>query len=125
MDENGNLRIVGRIKDMIVRGGENISPTEIEDILYAYPKVAQVSVIAIPDERLGEKTCACIIPKPGDSITQEEVKAFFKDKVAHFKIPDRVELISEFPTTPSGKIKKNVLREVMGEKIRKEKEEKG
>ena len=125
MDENGNLRIVGRIKDMIVRGGENISPTEIEDILYTYPKVAQVSVVAIPDERLGEKTCACIIPKPGSSMTQEEVKAFFKDKVAHFKIPDRVELVSEFPTTPSGKIKKNVLREIMAEKVRKEKEQSG
>ncbi|MDI6752966.1 MAG: AMP-binding protein [Thermodesulfobacteriota bacterium] len=125
MDENGNLRIVGRIKDIIVRGGENISPTEIEDILYTLPKVAQVSVVAIPDERLGEKTCACIIPKTGELITQEEVKAFFKDKVAHFKIPDRVELMSEFPTTPSGKIKKNVLRDMMAEKASKEKEQKG
>jgi acyl-CoA synthetase (AMP-forming)/AMP-acid ligase II len=124
MDENGNLRIVGRIKDLIVRGGENISPTEIEDILYTYPKVAQVSVVAIPDERLGEKSCACIIPKPGEHITQEEVKAFFKDKVAHFKIPDRVELMAEFPTTPSGKIKKNLLRERMAEKVQKEKEQK-
>ena len=125
MSEDGNLRIIGRIKDMIIRGGENISPTEIEDILYTYPKVAQVSVVAIPDERLGEKTCACIIPKPGEHPTQEEVKAFFKDKVAHFKIPDRVELMSEFPTTPSGKIKKNVLREAMGEKVQKEKERRG
>jgi fatty-acyl-CoA synthase len=125
MDENGNLRIVGRIKDMIVRGGENISPTEIEDILYTYPKVAQVSVVAIPDERLGEKTCACIIPKPGGSITQEEVKAFFRDKVAHFKIPDRVELMYEFPMTPSGKIRKNVLREMMAERVLKEKEQQG
>lgn len=125
MDENGNLRIVGRIKDIIVRGGENISPTEIEDILYTLPKVAQVSVVAIPDERLGEKTCACIIPKSGELITQEEVKAFFKDKVAHFKIPDRVELLAEFPTTPSGKIKKNVLREMMAEKVQKEKEQRG
>jgi acyl-CoA synthetase (AMP-forming)/AMP-acid ligase II len=120
MDEQGNLRIVGRIKDMIVRGGENISPTEIEDILYTYSKVAQVSVVAVPDERLGEKTCACIIPKPNESITQEEVKAFFKDKVAHYKIPDRVEMMTGFPTTPSGKIKKNVLREMMAEKVQKE-----
>lgn len=125
MDEDGNLRIIGRIKDIIIRGGENISPTEIEDLLYTYSKVAQVSVVAIPDERLGEKTCACILPKPGERVTQEEVKAFFKDKVAHFKIPDRVELMSEFPMTPSGKIKKNVLREIMAEKVRKEKEQKG
>ncbi len=124
MDEDGNLRIIGRIKDMIIRGGENISPTEIEDILYTYPKVAQVSVVAIPDDRLGEKTCACIIPKPGEKFTQEEIKAFFKDKVAHFKIPDRVELMPEFPTTPSGKIKKNVLREMMAEKVKREREQK-
>jgi fatty-acyl-CoA synthase len=123
MDESGDLRIVGRIKDMIVRGGENISPTEIEDILYTYPKVAQVSVVAIPDERLGEKTCACIIPKPGGSITHEEVKVFFKDKGAHFKIPDRVELMSEFPMTPSGKIRKNVLREIMAKRVQNEKGE--
>lgn len=125
MDEDGNLRIIGRIKDMIIRGGENISPTEIEDILYTYPKIAQVSVVAIPDERLGEKTCACIIPKPGEHITHEEIKAFFKDKVAHFKIPDRIELMNEFPTTPSGKIKKNVLREMMAERVQREKMERG
>jgi non-ribosomal peptide synthetase component E (peptide arylation enzyme) len=125
MDEDGSLRIIGRIKDMIIRGGENISPTEIEDILYTYPKVAQVSVVAILDERLGEKTCACIITKPGETITQEEVKAFFKDKVAHFKIPDRVELMSEFPTTPSGKIKKNILREIMEAKVREKKDRRG
>ena len=125
MDEGGNLRIIGRIKDMIIRGGENISPTEMEDILYTYPKIAQVSVVAIPDERLGEKTCACILPKSGEKITQEEIKAFFKDKVAHFKIPDRVELLAEFPTTPSGKIRKNVLRELMAEKAQKEKEHQG
>jgi fatty-acyl-CoA synthase len=82
--------------------------------------VAQVSVVAIPDERLGEKTCACIIPKPNESITQEEIKAFFKDKVAHYKIPDRVETMTGFPTTPSGKIKKNALREMMAEKVQKE-----
>jgi acyl-CoA synthetase (AMP-forming)/AMP-acid ligase II len=125
MDEGGNLRIIGRIKDMIIRGGENISPTEIEDILYTYPKVAQVSVVAIPDERLGEKTCACIIPKSGEKIIQEEIKAFFKDKVAHFKIPDRVESLAEFPTTPSGKIRKNALRELMAGKVQKEEERKG
>jgi fatty-acyl-CoA synthase len=125
MSEDGNLRIIGRIKDMIIRGGENISPTEIEDILYTYPRVAQVSVVALPDERLGEKTCACVIPKAGEQITQEEVKAFFRDKVAHFKIPDRVELMAEFPTTPSGKVKKNVLREIMAEKVQKEKEQGG
>ncbi len=118
MDENGNLRILGRIKDMIIRGGENISPTEMEDILYTYSKVAQVSVVAIPDQRLGEKTCACIIPKSGEKITQEEIKAFFKDKVAHFKIPDLVITMEDYPRTPSGKVQKFKLREMAAEKLK-------
>ena len=121
MDEHGNLIIVGRIKDLIVRGGENISPTEIEDILYTFPKVKQVAVIAIPDDRLGEGTCACIIPKEGETITYEEIKSFFKDKVARFKIPDRIELMDDFPTTPSGKVRKVVLKEMMANKIQAEK----
>lgn len=118
IDEDGNLIIVGRIKDVIVRGGENISPTEIEDILYTYPKVKQVAVVAIPDERLGEKTCACIIPKEGESILYDEIKAFFKDKVARFKIPDRIEVMDEFPSTPSGKTRKVQLREIMARKVK-------
>jgi fatty-acyl-CoA synthase len=118
IDEAGNLIIVGRIKDMIVRGGENISPTEIEDILYTYPKVKQVAVVAIPDERLGEKTCACIIPKQGEEICYDEIKAFFKDKVARFKIPDHIELMDEFPSTPSGKTRKVELREIMAKKVK-------
>ncbi|MFH1351596.1 MAG: AMP-binding protein [Pseudomonadota bacterium] len=121
MDEDGNLIIVGRIKDVIVRGGENISPTEIEDILYTYDKIEQVAVIGIPDDRLGEGTCGCIIPKKGESFTYEEMKAFFKDKVARFKIPDRIEFMDEFPTTPSGKIRKVEMREIMAEKIKREK----
>ncbi|MFH0845048.1 MAG: AMP-binding protein [Pseudomonadota bacterium] len=121
MDEEGNLIIVGRIKDLIVRGGENIAPTEIEDIMYTFPKVKQVAVIGIPDDRLGEGTCACVIVKEGESFTHEELKAFFKDKVARFKIPDRVEFMNEFPTTPSGKIRKVELREIMAKKIQSEK----
>ncbi len=122
LDEDGNLVIVGRIKDVIVRGGENISPTELEDILYTYDKVEQAAVIGIPDDRLGEGTCACIIPKEGQRFTYEEMKAFFKDKVARFKIPDRVEFMESFPTTPSGKIRKVELREIMAEKVKSEKE---
>jgi fatty-acyl-CoA synthase len=122
MDEYGNLIIVGRIKDVIVRGGENISPTEIEDILYTYDKVEQVAVIGIPDDRLGEGTCACIIPKKGKTFTYDEMKAHFKDKVARFKIPDRIELMDEFPTTPSGKIRKVELRGIMAGKIQSEKD---
>jgi len=121
MDEEGNLIIVGRIKDVIVRGGENISPTEIEDILYTYDKVEQVAVIGVPDDRLGEGTCACIIPKEEASFTYDEMKAFFKDRVARFKIPDRIEFMDVFPTTPSGKIRKVELREIMAKKIQSDK----
>ena len=121
MDEQGNLIIVGRIKDVIVRGGENISPTEIEDIPYTYDKIEQVAVIGIPDDRLGEGTCACIIPKEGCSFAYDEMKAFFKDRVARFKIPDRIEFMGVFPTTPSGKIRKVELREIMAKDIRSDK----
>ena len=121
MDADGNLIIVGRIKDMILRGGENISPTEIEDILYTYPKIRQVAVVGYPDERLGEKSCACIIPIEGEAITYDEIKAFFLDKVARYKIPDRIELMDEFPTTPSGKIRKVSLREILAKMVNDEK----
>jgi len=121
MDEQGNLIIVGRIKDVIVRGGENIAPTEIEDILYTFPKIKQVAVVGIPDDRLGEGSCACIIPKEGETIKYEEIKSFFRDKVARFKIPDRIELMDDFPTTPSGKVRKVELREIMAKKIESEK----
>ncbi len=123
MDEEGNLIIVGRIKDVIVRGGENISPTEMEDILYTYDRIEQVAVIGVPDDRLGEGTCACIIPKKGMSFTYDEMKGFLKDKVARFKIPDRIELMGKFPTTPSGKIRKVELREMMAKKIESEKKQ--
>jgi acyl-CoA synthetase (AMP-forming)/AMP-acid ligase II len=124
MDEEGNLIIVGRIKDVIVRGGENISPTEIEDILYTYEKIEQAAVVGVPDDRLGEGTCACVIAKKGQTFTYDEMKAFFKDKVARFKIPDRIEFMEDFPTTPSGKIRKVELREIMAAKIKADKQSK-
>jgi fatty-acyl-CoA synthase len=124
MDEHGNLIIVGRIKDVIVRGGENISPTEIEDILYTYDKIEQAAVIGIPDNRLGEGSCACIIPKKDQTFTYEELKTFFRDRVARFKIPDRIQFMDQFPTTPSGKIRKVELREIMARKIEDEKKSK-
>lgn len=113
MDEFGNLIIIGRIKDMIVRGGENIAPTEIEDILYSYPKVKQVAVIGVPDERLGEASCACVVAEGGSTFTVEELKNHFSDTVARHKIPDRLVFMDEFPTTPSGKVRKVQLREIV------------
>ncbi|MCJ7493289.1 MAG: acyl--CoA ligase, partial [Deltaproteobacteria bacterium] len=111
IDEGGNLRLKGRIKDMIVRGGENIYATDVESILYTYPKVKECQVVGYPDERLGEKTLACIIPrKAGDRVTREEIYEFMKDKTAKFKIPDQVITLEDFPRTASGKVQKFKLR---------------
>ncbi|MDO8957039.1 MAG: class I adenylate-forming enzyme family protein [Deltaproteobacteria bacterium] len=119
MDEGGNLRLKGRIKDMIVRGGENIYATDVESILYTYPKVKECQVVGYPDERLGEKTLACIIPrKAGDRVTREEIYEFMKDKTAKFKIPDQVITLEDFPRTASGKVQKFKLREMAAQKLK-------
>jgi fatty-acyl-CoA synthase len=119
MDEGGNLRLKGRIKDMIVRGGENIYATDVESILYTHPKVKECQVVGYPDERLGEKTLACIIPrKAGDRVTREEIYEFMKDKTAKFKIPDQVITLEDFPRTASGKVQKFKLREMAAQKLK-------
>ncbi len=121
MDAEGNIRLIGRIKDMIIRGGENLYPTEIEGIIYTYPRVKECQVIGYPDERLGEKTVACIIPKnPGDVVSREEIHEFMKDKTARFKIPDMVLTLEDYPRTASGKVQKFKLREIAIEKLKKE-----
>jgi len=112
MDELGNTRIVGRIKELIIRGGENIAPREIEEYLFENPRVLNCAVVGMPDPKLGERICAFIIPKDAnDKIDRDEIKAFLAGKVAKFKIPDRVEVVAEFPLTPSGKVLKYKLRE--------------
>jgi acyl-CoA synthetase (AMP-forming)/AMP-acid ligase II len=120
MDEEGNIRLIGRIKDMIIRGGENLYPTEIEGVIYTHSKVRECQLVGVPDERLGEKTVACIIPKkPGDSVTREEIYEFMKDQTAKFKIPDFVISLEDFPRTASGKVQKFKLREMALERIKK------
>jgi acyl-CoA synthetase (AMP-forming)/AMP-acid ligase II len=120
MDEEGNIRLIGRIKDMIIRGGENLYPTEIEGVIYTHSRVRECQLVGVPDERLGEKTVACIIPKkPGDSVTREEIYEFMKDQTAKFKIPDFVISLEDFPRTASGKVQKFKLREIALEKIKK------
>jgi fatty-acyl-CoA synthase len=119
MDEEGNIRLIGRIKDMIIRGGENLYPTEIEGVIYMYPKVKECQVVGIPDDRLGEKTVACIIPKnAADPVTREEIHEFMKDKTARFKIPDLVVTMEDYPRTASGKVQKFRLREMAVEKFK-------
>nr|XP_043907143.1 medium-chain acyl-CoA ligase ACSF2, mitochondrial-like [Solea senegalensis] len=113
MNSLGYCKIDGRIKDMIIRGGENIFPAEIEQFLYKHPKVQEVQVVGVKDERLGEQVCACIRLKEGQSCSAEEIRAFCKGQISHFKIPHYVMFVDSYPLTVSGKIKKNVLKQDM------------
>jgi fatty-acyl-CoA synthase len=122
---HGYYRITGRIKDMIIRGGENISPREIEEFLYTHPSVADVQVVGVPDLQYGEEICAWIRLKSGSlaprgrgdggkgaRLTEEEVKTFCRERIAHFKVPRYVVFVDEYPTTVTGKIQKFKLREM-------------
>lgn len=114
MDAQGYIRITGRSKDVIIRGGENIPVVEIESMLYRHPAVAMAAVVAYPDERLGERACAVVVAKPGQSIDLPGLVAYFKSlKVAAQYIPERLELLDAMPATPSGKIQKFKLRELV------------
>jgi fatty-acyl-CoA synthase len=112
MDEEGYVKIVGRIKDMIIRGGENIYPREIEEFLYTHPDIADVQVVGVPDERYGEQVCAWVIPRPGSTLSTEEVRDFCQGQIAHFKIPRYVRIVDAFPMTVTGKIQKFKMREL-------------
>jgi fatty-acyl-CoA synthase len=109
---DGYYRITGRIKDMIIRGGENIYPREIEEFLYTHPLIADVQVVGLPDERFGEEVCAWIRLKPGAELTEEAVKQFCQGRIAHYKIPRYVAVVDEFPSTVTGKVQKFKLREM-------------
>jgi fatty-acyl-CoA synthase len=111
MDEDGYVRITGRIKDIIIRGGENISPKEIEDLMRHHPAVSDVYVYAVKSEFFGEEAAAAVKLKPGATATQEELRDFCHDRIARFKIPKYIRFVSEFPMTASGKIQKFKLRE--------------
>ena len=123
VDEEGYYSIVGRIKDMIIRGGENIYPREIEEFLYTMPGVLDVQVVGIPDEKYGEIVGACIILEEEAELTEEDVRDYARTKIARFKVPKHVFFVDEFPLTASGKIQKFILRE-QAEKLLKEKLEK-
>ena len=113
IDADGYCNIVGRIKDMVIRGGENVYPREIEEFLYRHPKVQDVQVIGVPDERYGEELCAWIKLRDGEEANEDEIKAFCKDQIAHFKVPRYVRFVDEFPMTVTGKIQKFKMRETM------------
>jgi fatty-acyl-CoA synthase len=111
MDEEGYLNIVGRIKDMIIRGGENVYPREIEEFLYTHPKISDVQVIGVPDPKYGEEIMAWVQLKTGTSATTEEIREFCQGKIAHYKIPRYVKFVESFPMTVTGKIQKFVMRQ--------------
>ncbi|MEZ4552091.1 MAG: AMP-binding protein, partial [Desulfobacterales bacterium] len=111
MDADGFLYILDRKKDMIISGGENIYPAEIEDLLLGHPKIADAGVIGCPDDKWGEAVKAVIVLKDGEELTPEQLVEWCQGKIARFKIPKKVEITSEIPRTPTGKILKRVLRE--------------
>jgi fatty-acyl-CoA synthase len=111
MDEEGYVNIVGRSKDMVIRGGENVYPREVEEFLYGHPDIADVQVIGVPDERYGEELMAWIIPRGGASLDAEAIRAFCQDRIAHFKIPRYVKTVDAFPMTVTGKVQKFKMRE--------------
>ena len=117
MDAEGYLNIAGRIKDMVIRGGENVYPREVEEFLYAHPFVKDVSVIGVPDEKYGEELCAWVVLAPGAPEDVESILAFCRGKIAHYKIPRYVLFVDDFPMTVSGKVQKYKMREVSTEKL--------
>lgn len=116
-DEEGYCSVVGRVKDMIIRGGENIYPREIEEHLIRHPKVSDVQVFGIPDEKFGEAVCAWVIAKPGTDLAEEELRSFLNGRITHFKIPKHVRIVEELPMTISGKPQKFVMRDKMVEML--------
>ena len=113
LDANGYLKIVDRKKELIIRGGANIYPREIEEVLYQHPKVREAAAIGIPDPRLGERVCAAIVLKPGETLSFAELTEFLKDKIATYKLPEFLELLDALPRTPTGKAQKGPLRDLL------------
>jgi non-ribosomal peptide synthetase component E (peptide arylation enzyme) len=108
-DGAGNVKIVGRLKEMINRGGKKFFPREIEEILYTHPKILHAAIVGVPDPRLGERNCLCVIPRPGQTLTLDEVVDYLRDGVATYKLPETIEIFDELPFTPTGKIQRHVL----------------
>jgi fatty-acyl-CoA synthase len=112
MDEHGYCRITGRIKNMIIRGGENIYPREIEEFLYTHPKISDVQVYGVPDRKYGEQVMAAVKTKPGMECSEEEIREFCHGKIANYKIPHYIKFVTEYPLTASGKVQIFKLREM-------------
>ena len=116
MDDDGYVRITGRARDMIIRGGENVYPREIEEFLYTHPEISDVQIYGIPDEKYGEMVAAAVQLRQGSELTAEDVKDFCRENIAHYKVPEYVDFVDEYPMTASGKIQKYKLREAAVER---------
>lgn len=117
MDDDGYVQVTGRIKDMIIRGGENVYPREVEEFLYTHPGIQEVQVVGIPDERLGEQVCAWIKCHEGQTLSEDDVREFCRDKITHFKVPRYIRFVEEYPMTVTGKIMKYKMRDAMVEEL--------
>ena len=121
MDDDGYLNIVGRIKDMVIRGGENVYPREVEEFLYSHPAVSDVQVIGVPDEKYGEEIMAWIKRRPGAQVTGDELRDFCRGRIASYKIPRYWKFVDGFPMTVTGKVQKFKMREVAVQELGLEK----
>jgi len=117
IDEDGYCNIVGRIKDMVIRGGENIYPREVEEFLYRHPKIEEVQVFGVPDQRFGEELCAWIKPRHGEHLTAEDVREFCQGQIAHYKVPRHIKFVTDYPMTVTGKMQKFIMREEMAREL--------
>ena len=117
MDEEGYVNIVGRVKDMIIRGGENVYPREIEEYLFRHPKIQEAAVFGVPDEKFGEQVATWITVRDGEDLSEEEVRSYCKEQIAHYKVPAYIKFVDEFPMTVTGKIQKFVMRDKMVEEL--------
>jgi fatty-acyl-CoA synthase len=117
MDEEGYVQVVGRIKDMIIRGGENVYPREVEEFLYTHPAILEAQVFGIPHGKYGEEVCAWIQLQEGQELSEEELRDFCRDRITHFKIPSQIRFVGEFPMTVTGKIQKFLMRDAMAEEL--------
>jgi fatty-acyl-CoA synthase len=117
VDEDGNYHITGRLKDMIIRGGENIYPKEIEEFIYTHPAVQDVQVIGVPDEKYGEEAMACIILKDGEHVTEPEMREYIVGRLARHKVPKYIDFVDAFPMNAAGKVLKYKMREEAVEKL--------
>jgi fatty-acyl-CoA synthase len=113
IDRDGYCNIVGRIKDLVIRGGENVYPREIEEFLYRHPKIEEVQVFGVPDTKYGEELCAWIKVRAGQALTEDEVRDFCRNQIAHYKVPRHIRFVTEFPMTVTGKMQKFIMRAQM------------